>query len=263
MGDFIKWFEKHFYKDNIVRGGILTFSLLLAIFIITYTIVSVTDNIFILSILGSMGLATKSLYDSVNNVINNPDSIKYLVSRDTDNLSQSDINKAAIETYGENISDGIIAPLFYLIFFGIIGLFLYKGVNTLDSMVGYRNSKYENFGKISAKLDDILNYIPSRLTAIFIAVVFLNIKILKKVFSYGKLHESPNAGYPISALGLILKVKLGGDTSYFGKIKYKPYFSEGKKDIVQKDIKKALSFQRRFDILFYTILITLVGITLH
>jgi len=257
MGDFIKWFEKNFYKDSILRGGILTFSLLAIIFIVTSTIVSTIDNIFVLSILGSMGIATKSLYDSVYNVIEDPKSIMYLVSRDTKDLSPSDINKAAIETYGENISDGIIAPLFYLLLFGIVGLFLYKGVNTLDSMVGYRNKRYEKFGKVSAKLDDILNYIPSRLTAIFIAIVFINLNILKKVFRYGKLHESPNAGYPISALGLILKVKLGGDTSYFGKIKSKPYFSEGKTTIEKEDIKKALSFQKRFDILFILLILFL------
>ena len=102
-------------------------------------------------------------------------------------------------------------------------------------MVGYRNEKYENFGNFSAILDDVVNYVPSRLTSIIIVLLFFKLQIIKKIFAYGKLHESPNAGYPISALGFCIDVKLGGDTSYFGKIKHKPSFSEGKEEI-SKDV---------------------------
>jgi adenosylcobinamide-phosphate synthase len=90
-------------------------------------------------------------------------------SGDTDNLTQSEINRAAIETYAENLSDGVIAPLFYLAVFGLTGAFVYKAINTLDSMVGYQNSRYTNFGKFSAKLDDLVNLLPSRVTAILIS----------------------------------------------------------------------------------------------
>jgi len=197
------------------------------------------------------------LYDSVKDIVKNPQNIKYLVSRDAKELNESDINKAAIETYAENFSDGIVAPLLYLFFFGIAGLFLYKAINTLDSMVGYRTARYENFGKFSAILDDIVNYIPSRLTALIIIVLFFKINLIKKVFSYGKLHESPNAGYPISAMGFCLGVKLGGNTSYFGKIKSKPKLSEGKSEISKKDILNSLQLRVRFDIFIVFILILL------
>lgn len=254
MGDFIKWFEDKFYKDSIARGGILTVCLLAIVFIITFAVESYVENIFILGVLASTGLASKMLYESVKKVINDPKSIKYLVSRDTKNLSQSEINKAAVETYAENLSDGVIASLFYLLFFGLAGLFLYKAVNTLDSMVGYRNDRYEKFGKISAKLDDILNFLPARLTAVLISLLFFSKKAFVNFAKQGKKHDSPNAGYPISAMALSIGVKLGGPTSYFGKLKQKPYFGEGKEDISVKDIEKALSFRLKLDIFMVLVL---------
>jgi adenosylcobinamide-phosphate synthase len=255
MGNFIIWFEKIFYKDTILRGFILTTALLFTVFIISFILQKFLP-FWILSILASMGIASKMLYDSVKDIITNPSNIKYLVSRDTKELSNSDINKAAIETYGENLSDGVIAPIFYLLFFGFVGIFVYKAVNTLDSMVGYRNKRYENFGKVSAILDDIANYIPSRITAFLIVLLFWNTKAIKNIFKYASLHDSPNAGYPISAIAGICKVSLGGDTSYFGTIKKKSYFGDGDKNISTTNIKKALSFQLRFDI-FLILIITI------
>jgi adenosylcobinamide-phosphate synthase len=257
MGDFIKLFEKKFYKDNVLSGSFLTISLIFVVFIVTFTITYFISNVYVLGLIASTGIASRMLYDSVKDIVTNPENIKYLVSRDTQESSQSDINKAAIETYGENFSDGIVAPLFYLFCFGIVGLFVYKAINTLDSMVGYRNERYENFGKFSAILDDVVNYIPSRLTALIIAILFLKLSIIKKIFKYGKLHESPNAGYPISSLGFCIDVKLGGDTSYFGKIKHKPSFSEGKEEISKEDILNSLKLRVRFDIFIVLILILL------
>lgn len=255
MGDFISWFEKRFYKDSIARGVILNLSLLSLIFVVVFFIDFFVDNVFVLALIASSGLASKSLFDSVKEILNTPQNIKYLVSRDTNNLNQSDINKASIETYAENLSDGVIAPLFYLLLFGLYGLFIYKGINTLDSMVGYKNDKYEKFGKFSAKLDDIANYIPSRITAVLIALLFWSKKALLGFYSFGKLHESPNAGHPISAMALSLDISLGGDTSYFGKIKHKPYFGNGKKEITKEDLSKALSLQIRLDLFIIVFLI--------
>lgn len=255
MGDFISWFEKRFYKDSIARGVILNLSLLSLIFVVVFFIDFFVDNVFVLALIASSGLASKSLFDSVKEILNTPQNIKYLVSRDTNNLNQSDINKASIETYAENLSDGVIAPLFYLLLFGLYGLFIYKGINTLDSMVGYKNDKYEKFGKFSAKLDDIANYIPSRITAVLIALLFWNKKALLGFYSFGKLHESPNAGHPISAMALSLNISLGGDTSYFGRIKHKPYFGDGKKKITKEDLSKALSLQIRLDLFIIVFLI--------
>ncbi len=262
MGKFIKWFEDRFYKNSIFYGAILTFSLLFLTYIIVYFISiyinymgNIYIEIFLYSIIASTTISSKMLYETVNDIIKNPKNIKYLVSRDTENLTPSEINKAGIETYAENLSDGVIAPLFYLFLFGIEGAFIYKAINTLDSMVGYRNKKYENFGKVSAILDDIANYIPSRITAILIAILMGSKEALLNFYNYGKKHDSPNAGLPISAIALAIGVKLGGDTYYFGKLKKKAWFGNGRIEITKNDIKKALSFQIRLDILIALLII--------
>jgi len=253
MGDYIKWFEKYFYNNTIFRGAVLTLSLLLIVWLIVGSISSNINHlpnllgIFLSSIIASTTIASKMLYDSVKDLLQNPHHIKYLVSRDTQELSDSDINKAGIETYAENLSDGVVAPIFYLLVLGLEGAFLYKAINTLDSMVGYRNEHYEKFGKISALLDDVVNYIPSRITALLIGILMLSRKAILEFHSFGKKHDSPNAGHPISAMALALDVQLGGDTSYFGKIKKKAPFGKGKREIKKEDIIKALSFQKRFD----------------
>lgn len=262
MGDYIKWFEDNFYRDNLWRGGILTITLIFITFLISHSItisIDYIDNIyiqlFIFSIVASTTISSKMLYDSVKDIIKNPKNIRYLVSRDTENLTKSDINKSAIESYAENLSDGVVAPLFYLILFGIDGAFIYKAVNTLDSMVGYRNGRYENFGKVSAIVDDIANYIPARLTAVIISLLMFSKKGLLNFYRYGRKHDSPNAGLPISAMALAIDVKLGGDTYYFGKLKKKPYFGDGKSKIEESDILKALTFRKKFDLLIVSLLI--------
>jgi adenosylcobinamide-phosphate synthase len=260
MGDYIKWFEKKFYKDSILQGSFLTISLVSIIFIISFFI-SLIDNVVILGFLASFTISHKMLFDSVKDVISNDEidikreKISMLVSRDTTELSHSDINKAAIETYAENLSDGVIAPLFYLVCFGIVGAFVYKAINTLDSMVGYRNDRYEKFGKVSAKFDDIVNYIPARITAVLISILLQSKKAFDKFNIYGKKHESLNAGLPISAMALAINVKLGGPTSYFGKVKDKPYFGEGKENIEKSDVLKSLDLKKRLDIFIIVILI--------
>ncbi len=268
MGDYISWFEKNFYANSVIRGMVLTLSLLFITFTISYTIQTLFtfhSSLFtslLQGVIASTTIASKMLYDSVKDIITNPQHIKYLVSRDTERLSDSDINKAAIETYAENLSDGVIAPLFYLIFFGLWGAFVYKAINTLVSMVGYRNKRYEKFGKFAAKLDDVVNYIPARVTAILIVLLkgrHLGLS-LRKIWTQGSKHESLNAGYPISAMALSLGVKLGGDTSYFGKIKLKPFFGEGREIITQKDIQNALALQPRLDI--FVIILLGLGVLL-
>ena len=260
MGNYIKWFESKFYKDNVYRGAILTISLLLFTSLTTYIIIILLNTLnpilalIISAIIGSTTIASRMLYDSVYDITINPQNIKYLVSRDTENLSSSDINKASIETYGENLSDGVVAPLFYLYLFGLEGAFLYKAINTLDSMVGYHTTRYEKFGKFSALLDDVANYIPSRLTAILISII--NYRAFN-FYKYASGHQSPNAGYPISAMALAVGVKLGGDTSYFGEIKKKPFFGNGREDIKIQDILNSLKIGRLVDILM---MITLLGV---
>lgn len=260
MGDYISWFEKKFYKDSIFRGFLLTTSLIFIVFCIVY-LISFINNIFIQGLLASFTLSSKMLFDAVKDVVSSDEietkryKISMLVSRDTSTLSNSAINKASIETYAENLSDGVIAPLFYLLCFGLVGAYLYKAINTLDSMVGYRNDKYEKFGKFSARLDDVANYIPSRITALIIALLFFSKKAFLQFYKYGKKHESFNAGLPISAFALALNVKLGGPTSYFGKIKNKPFFGDGKENIENSDVLKAVSFKYALDIFIIIVLI--------
>ena len=260
IGNYISWFQKKFYKDSILRGAFLTISTVLVVFVISY-VLSLIDNVFIQGFLASFTLASKMLYDSVKDIVSSDDldvkkqKISYLVSRDTSEMSNSDVNKAAVETYGENLSDGVIAPLFYLICFGIVGAFIYKAINTLDSMVGYRNEKYENFGKVSAILDDIVNYIPARITAVLIALFFFSKSALLEFGKFGKKHDSLNAGLPISAIALGLGVKLGGPTSYFGKLKEKPFFGRGREIIENYDVLNALSIKRKLDIFIIIVLI--------
>lgn len=248
IGNMISYFQKYYYKDEILRGVYLVLFMLLSVGFISLILQTFLGylhpfiEILLSSIIASMFIAHKMLYDSVKEVLtsnNKQHSISMLVSRDTKDMSESDVYKASIETYAENLSDGVIAPMLYLLLFGLPGIILYKTVNTMDSMVGYRNNTYEKYGKTAAKLDDILNYIPSRITAVLIMLIAKE-KDLFAFYNDGKNHESPNAGHPITAMALVLHIELGGDTSYFGKLKKKPAFGNGRKVITQNDVKKAL-----------------------
>ncbi len=248
IGELIEFFERKFYKDSVLRGVWLVvfvvgmvgfFAIALQLYLDTlYTPVAIIISSFI----ASMFVAHHMLRDSVASILSAEDknaAVAMLVSRDTKDLSESEVYKAAIESYAENLSDGVVAPLFYLLFFSLPGIILYKAINTLDSMVGYRNEKYEKFGKAAAKLDDLLNFIPSRLTAVLIMFVAKQ-KPLLAFYEDGKKHQSPNAGHPISAMALALGVKLGGDTPYFGMMQKKPHFGNGREDIRKDDVLKAL-----------------------
>jgi len=262
FGDFITWFEKFFYKDSILRGVILILSSIFifgSLALLVETVVS-TFNPFIevvtLGFFSSMFLAHSMLYQSVQNVAdsNEPQrEVAMIVSRDTKELTKSESYKAAIESYAENLSDGVIAPLFFLLLFGFSGIVVYKVINTLDSMVGYKTERYINFGKVCAITDDVVNFIPSRISAFLIALLFSSRRSFAYA-TYAKGHESPNAGYPISAMALSLGVSLGGPTSYFGKIKEKPYFGDGRKEIKKDDVFRALAFRNRIDVFIIILL---------
>ncbi len=267
IGDIINFFEDRFYKDSILRGLMLVIFVLSVVGIISFVLENILSVLpesletIITSLAASMFLAHKMLHDAVKGVIDAKDrrkAISMLVSRDTSQLNDSEINKAAIETYAENLSDGVIAPLFYLLFFGLGGIIIYKTINTMDSMVGYKNKRYEKFGKASAKLDDLVNYIPARITAVLIMLVGSKNNIFG-FYKYGVKHESPNAGHPIAAMAIVLGIKLGGDTSYFGKVKQKPFFGDSREDINQNDVQKAISYRSNIDLVIIIFLITLLA----
>lgn len=167
--------------------------------------------------------------------------LAYIVGRDTMQLNEKEITRAAVETVLENTSDGVIAPLFYMFIGGAPLALAYKAINTMDSMVGYKNEKYFYFGWASAKLDDIANYIPARLTGILIVITsfFLNLdykesfRILKRD---RRNHSSPNSAYAEAAGAGALGIQLGGSNTYFGKVVEKPTIGDVKKEIQIENI---------------------------
>ena len=265
IGEIISFFEAKLYKNSVIRGVFLVVLVLAVITLVSFTISSYLQllnpfvNIIISSLIASIFLAHRMLYDSVEEILyaeNKKELLSMLVSRDTENLDESAIYKAAIETYAENLSDGVIAPLFYLILFGLPGIIIYKTINTMDSMLGYKNEKYEKFGKAAARLDDIANYIPARITALLI-MLFAKRKNIFAFYKDGSKHESPNAGHPISAMAYVLGVKLGGPTSYFGTIKKKAFFGEGREKIETDDLRKMLSLRKKIDLFILAFLLLL------
>ncbi len=167
--------------------------------------------------------------------------LSYIVGRDTTNLSQIEIIRATVETVAENTVDGIVSPMLFGFLFGAPGAMAYKAINTLDSMVGYKNEKYLNLGCFSAKVDDIANFIPARLTAIFMSIAsFLcgmnGFKALKIAIRDRKNHKSPNCAYAEGAAAGALGVQLGGTNVYFGKEVYKPTIGDKNRELENLDI---------------------------
>jgi adenosylcobinamide-phosphate synthase len=157
--------------------------------------------------------------------------VSQIVGRDTRHLSGAEITRAVFETVAENMSDGIVAPLFFLALLGIPGMVAYKAVNTMDSMLGYKNDRYIRFGWAAARLDDVANYIPARITAglIVLAAAMLRLRwraALTVIRRDAHLQPSPNAGYPEAALAGALGVRLGGLNYYFGRPVQKPFLGD-------------------------------------
>jgi adenosylcobinamide-phosphate synthase len=166
------------------------------------------------------------------------------VGRDTEELSESEVCRAAVESVAENASDGVVAPMLYAFLFGAPGALAYKAVNTLDSMVGYRRELYEELGWASARLDDLANLIPARTTALAAALYGRPSLVLRTAWRYGPLTVSPNAGYPEAAFAGALGVRLGGPNSYGGELKEGPVLGEGRLP-APADIGRAVRLMRR------------------
>ena len=181
-----------------------------------------------------------------------------IVGRDTTQLSAQEIRTAALETLAENLSDGVIAPLFWLAIGGVPGMLTYKMVNTLDSMIGYKTDRYRDFGCFAARLDDVANYLPARLTAFLMIVpklMTINTHHGSKLFTFhfslftfvhenGRRHASPNSGYPEAALAGILNCRFGGPHTYFGQLFDKPYIGENDRLLTTDDMHVAIRINR-------------------
>nr|WP_297911420.1 adenosylcobinamide-phosphate synthase CbiB [uncultured Allomuricauda sp.] len=176
--------------------------------------------------------------------------LSWIVGRDTSNLNGQQIRTATLETIAENLSDGVIAPLFYYFILGVPGAVAYKMINTLDSMIGYKSNRYKIFGRFAAKLDDVANFVPARITAFLMLVVTIKLGGLGFVFREGKKHSSPNSGYPEAALAYILDCQFGGPNYYEGKLVEKPYIGNNRRILTTKDLKTASYVNWASSILF-------------
>lgn len=170
--------------------------------------------------------------------------VSMIVGRDTQSLDDVGITKAAVETVAENTSDGVIAPLIYMAVGGAVFGCIYKAINTMDSMVGYKNDKYINFGKAAAKLDDAVNYIPSRISAGLMIFASKILGLDSKNASYihkrdARKHASPNSAQTESVMAGALRIQLAGDAYYFGKLYKKPFIGDSIKDVQYTDIMHA------------------------
>jgi len=180
-----------------------------------------------------------------------------IVGRDTSELSAQEVRTAALETLAENLSDGVIAPLFWFAILGVPGMLAYKMVNTLDSMIGYKTERYKDFGCWAAHIDDIANYIPARLTALLMVLPHAILNFKFSIFNFirknGRHHASPNSGYPEAALAGILNCRFGGPHYYFGQLFPKPYIGENERPLTTEDMKKAVRINRTAEVLMVII----------
>ncbi len=167
-----------------------------------------------------------------------------LVGRDTEKLTEAEVLRAAVETVAENTSDGVIAPLFFMMLGGPVGGFFYKAINTMDSMVGYKNEKYLNFGRFAAKTDDAVNFIPARLSALGMiaaaAVLRFDAKNAARIWKRDRRkHESPNSAQTESVCAGALQLQLGGPASYFGVMHDKPTLGDPDREIGREDVRRS------------------------
>lgn len=172
-----------------------------------------------------------------------------IVGRDTSELSAQEVRTAALETLAENLSDGVIAPLFWFAILGIPGMLAYKMVNTLDSMIGYKTDRYRDFGCWAAHIDDIANYIPARLTALLMIVAAGEPRLTGFVWRNGSNHASPNSGYPEAALAGILNCRFGGPHYYFGQLFDKPFIGTNDRPLTTDDMRTAVQINRTVEVL--------------
>ena len=241
-----------------LKGGFTAVVLIMSVFFFTWMLLRFISgfvwlSIAVQSILIFYCLAGTTLVKEVKMVFKAVDrsladgrvQVGRIVGRDTATLSAQEIRTAALETLAENLSDGVVAPLFWYAILGVPGMVAYKMINTLDSMIGYRNERYAEFGYVAAKIDDIANYIPARLTALLMILVSGRLSLLGFVRKFGREHASPNSGYPEAALAGILDCRFGGTHDYFGQSVYKPYIGVHSRDFDYSDVVEAIGINRK------------------
>ena len=280
----IRWFgkvvalmERRFNKGTMKKWKGLFVTLFLititaALFFAVVLIIRQNQAVYypVASLLVFYGLANRNLLDEavkVNRKLEREGleagrlQLSRIVGRDTTQLSGNQVRVAVLETLSENLSDGVIAPLFYYFIGGIPLMFVYKMVNTMDSMIGYKNTKYKEFGYFAAMIDDILNYIPARITAVLIAMAGLSMRGLRFVFKYGNKHSSPNAGYPEAALAGVLNCRFGGPNYYHGELVEKPWIGQNEKQLEKKELHATIRINIIVTIIFSIVCTGLLIVT--
>jgi adenosylcobinamide-phosphate synthase len=252
VGDCIKWFDETLNKSPLqkVKGFVVVAILVITSGILGWAISALPDYGLLEAIIVAILLAHKSLIQHVMNVavalakdLNlGRQEVAKIVGRTTDYMQPSDVARAAIESAAENFSDGVIAPALWYLFFGLPGIIIYKVVNTADSMIGYQTEKHSNFGYAAAKLDDILNWIPARLTSLMICLTSDPREHMDTVLDDAPLHRSPNAGWPEAAMASVLGIALAGPRFYDGHKTDYPYVNAGARHQLEPDdIRRAVA----------------------
>lgn len=260
FGKLIAWGEHRLNagEHRVLKGAALSVALVVGVYLLTdfvlYQAARFSPGLLLVVqvILIFYCLAGTTLIREVRDVFRAVDrsleegrkQVARIVGRDTSTLSAQEVRTAALETLAENLSDGVIAPLFWYLILGVPGMVAYKMVNTLDSMIGYRNERYRHFGRFAARLDDVANFLPARLTAFLMVLASGRLSLLAFVGKYGWQHASPNSGYPEAALAGILDCRFGGPHVYFGEEVWKPYIGTNDRPLTTEDMRTAVRINR-------------------
>lgn len=277
IGRLISIFERVLYhegdsdKHKLFAGGLLAATVLLVVYQVSDAIANLLaqlDNklltIVVEGFLLSFTISPRSLseagreiygYLESNDMANARYKVGWIVGRDTDKLSAGEVTRATVETVAENTVDGVIAPFFFFLLGGLPLAYMYRAANTLDSMVGYRNDKYLYFGRISARIDDVLNYIPARITGLMFVVSALILKLdwhnsWHMLRRDAHKHPSPNGGWAEAAVAGALRIRLGGYNSYFGRESFRAYMGEPYEELSAKHILGCIRLMYTATILF-------------
>ncbi|MBR2179820.1 MAG: cobalamin biosynthesis protein CobD [Selenomonadaceae bacterium] len=284
MGNLISLLERFLYNvsdgnsGKLLKGGILTTIVISVTYVIGLAIVRLSEAIdlkFISTLIEAITLSfmisPRSLAEAGQELCNLLVSgdieearrkVSWIVGRDTDKLDEPEIVRATVETVAENTVDGIISPLFCYMLGGLPLAIAYRAANTMDSMIGYKNDKYLYFGRVAARLDDILNYIPARLTGLLfiISAVILRLNYKNAITIMKRdanKHPSPNGGYAEATVAGALNIRLGGYNSYFGKMSFREYMGDPFEILAPRHILLTIKMMYTSTILFLTIIFIL------
>lgn len=274
FGNTISFLERRLNKDPYRRlKGVLMawgLSVLTGLLFVGLAVLTLSMGewcyLIVASIIVFYGLANRSLITEGGEVIKVLETqgleagrkrLSWIVGRDTSQLSRQEIYTAVLETRSENLSDGVVAPLFYYAIAGLPGLMVYKMVNTMDSMVGYKDARYLKYGCCAARMDDVLNYIPARLTALLMAIISGRRTVFAFIYHYRHQHASPNSGYPESAMAGILNCRFGGAHLYYGLLVEKPYIGECNRELHYADFRRAVTINHSVTLI--TVFLIILG----